>query len=41
MSKKIGPGILRFVSMIFLIFEKEMSKITAQGTLRFVGILFY
>ena len=40
MSKKIGPGILRFVN-IFLIFEKEMSKITAQGTLRFVGILFY
>ena len=26
MSKKIDPGILRFVSILFLIFEKGMNK---------------
>ena len=40
MSKKIAPGILRFVSMLFLIFEKGMSKKIAPGILRFVSMLF-
>ena len=40
MSKKTVPGILRFVSMLFLIFEKGMSKKTVPGILRFVSILF-
>ena len=40
MSKKTVPGILRFVSMLFLIFEKEMSKKTVPGIFRFVNILF-
>ena len=34
------PGILRFGSMLFLIFEKEMSKKIVPGTLRFVSMLF-
>ena len=34
------PGILRFVSMLFLIFEKAMSKKIVPGILRFVNILF-
>ena len=33
-------GILRFVSMLFLIFEKGMSKKTVPGILRFVSMLF-
>ena len=40
MSKKIALGILRFVSMLFLIFEKAMNKKTALGILRFVSMLF-
>ena len=39
MSKKIAPGILRFASMLFLIFEKVMSKKIASGILRFVSML--
>ena len=35
-----APGISRFVSMLFLIFEKEMSKKIAQGILRFGSMLF-
>ena len=38
-AKKM-PGILRFVSMLFLIFEKGMCKKTVPGILRFVNILF-
>ena len=34
------PGILRFVSILFLIFEKEMSKKIVPGILRFVSMLF-
>ena len=40
MSKKIALGNLRFVSMLFLIFEKAMSKKIALGILRFVSVLF-
>ena len=40
MSKKIALGILRFVSMLFLIFEKAMNKKIALGILRFVSMLF-
>ena len=40
MIKKIAQRILRFVSMLFLIIEKEMSKDLAPGTLRLVGVLF-
>ena len=40
MSKKIALGNLRFVSMLFLIFEKAMSKKIALGILRFVSMLF-
>ena len=40
MSKKIPPGISRFVSMLSLIFEKEMNENIAPGTLRFVSMLF-
>ena len=40
MSKKIVPGILRFVSMVFLIFEKGMSKKIVPGILRLVSMLF-
>ena len=36
----MAPGILRLVSMLFLIIEKHMSKRTAQGILRFVSMLF-
>ena len=39
MSKKIAPQILTFVSILFLIFEKEMSKITFPGYFRFVNML--
>ena len=35
------PGILRFVSMLFLIFEKEMRKKIAPGMLRFAGMLLF
>ena len=40
MSKKTVPGILRFVSILFLIFEKRKSKKSVSGILRFVNILF-
>ena len=33
-------GVLRFVSMLFLIFEKAMSKKTVSEILRFVSMLF-
>ena len=39
MSKKIALGFLRFVSMLFLIFEKEMSKKIVPGFLRVVSML--
>ena len=34
------PGIFRFVSTLFLIFEKMMSKKIAPGIFRFVSMLF-
>ena len=34
------PGILRLVSMLFLIFEKGINKKVVPGILRFVGMLF-
>ena len=34
------PCFLRFVSMLFLIFEKRMSKKIVPGFLRFVSMLF-
>ena len=36
------PGILKFVSMLFLIFEKrdEQAKLTVLGVLRFVSMFF-
>ena len=34
------PGFLRFVSMLFLIFEKGMSKNIAPGFLGFVSMIF-
>ena len=37
---KSAPGILRFVTLLFLIFEKGMSKKTAPGFLRIGSILF-
>ena len=37
MSKKIVLEILRFVSMLFLIFEKAMSKKIVLGILRLGG----
>ena len=40
MSKEIPPGILWFVSMLLLIFEKGMSKKITPGILRFVSMLF-
>ena len=40
MSKNIAPGILRFVSMLFLIFGKGMSRKIARRISRFVSILF-
>ena len=33
-------GVLRFVSMVFLIFEKRMIKKTMLGILRFLSVLF-
>ena len=33
-------GVLRFVGMLFLIFEKAMSKKNVPGILRFVSMLF-
>ena len=33
-------GVLRFISMLFLIFEKMMSKKTVLGILRFLSVLF-
>ena len=39
MSNKIAPQILTFVSILFLIFEKAMSKITFHGYFRFVNML--
>ena len=33
-------GILRFISMLFLIFEKVIPKKTVPGILRFVGMFF-
>ena len=40
MSKKTGPGIFRFASMLLLIFEKGMSKNTGPGIFRFLSMLF-
>ena len=40
MSKKIVLGFLRFVNMLFLIFEKGMSEKIVLGFLGFVRILF-
>ena len=34
------PGILRFISVLFLIFEKRISRETVPGVLKFAGILF-
>ena len=34
------PGILRFISMLFLIFKKGMSKKIVPVILRFVSMLF-
>ena len=34
------PDFLRFVNMLFLIFEKGMSKKIVPGFLRFVSMLF-
>ena len=39
-SKKNALGFVRFLSILFLIFEKEMSKKIVPGFLRFVSILF-
>ena len=40
MSKNVQPGILRFTSVIFLIFVKGMSDKIAPGILRYVSMLF-
>ena len=40
MNKKTVLGIFRFVSMLFQIFEKDMSKKTVLGIVRFVSMLF-
>ena len=40
MNKNTLPGISRFVSMLFLIFEKARSKKTVSGIFRFVSVLF-
>ena len=40
MSKKNVPGILRFVSMPFLIFEKGDEQKNVPGILRFVSMPF-
>ena len=37
----MAPGIFIFVSMLFLIFEKRMSKKTASRILKFVSMLFF
>ena len=37
---KAAPGILRLVSMLFLIFEKRISKKAVPGVLRFVSMHF-
>ena len=34
------PGIFRFVSMLFLSFEKAMSKKVVPGIFRFISMLF-
>ena len=39
-SKKTVPDILKFVTMLFLIFEKGDKKKTVPGILRFVSMLF-
>ena len=39
--KKIGPGILRFVSRVFLIFQKEISKKAVPGLSRFASMPFF
>ena len=39
-KKETVPGILRFVSMLFLIFKKEDKQKTLPGILRFLSILF-
>ena len=39
-QKKTVPGILRFLSIIFVIFENGMSKKIVPGILRFVSMLF-
>ena len=33
-------GVLRFISMLFLIFEKMMSRKTVLGILKFLSVLF-
>ena len=40
MSKKIVPGILRLVNMLFLIFEKEDKQKIVSGFLKFISMLF-
>ena len=40
MSKKLVPGILRFTSVLFLIFQKVMRNKLAAGILRSVSMLF-
>ena len=40
MSKRTVPGILRFASMLFLIFEKRDESKTMSGILRFETMLF-
>ena len=37
----MAPGILIFVGMLFLIFEKGMGKKTAPRILKFVSMLFF
>ena len=39
-KQKIALGFLGLVSMLFLIFEKEMSKKIAPGFLEFVSMFF-
>ena len=41
MNKEIAPKILRYVSMLFLIFEKGMSEKIAAGILGFRSMLFF
>ena len=40
MNIKIAPGILIFVTSLFLIFEKGLSRKIAPGVLRFVSMFF-